>query len=349
MTVRTQKRFLLALGAVAAAGLAVPAQAQSAGGGFDKPLSAAPRASQPGRSTTMMRQQDGDQVYELRIADGKVTAKVNGKEVPANRIVKEEDGIKLLDQDGNVIQRFSIVVGDGHAVVGGVPAIPAVPGALGWDDGQPLMEEARPKVMLGINMAAPSEALNRNYGLEPGQAILIDRVLDGLAADRAGIRENDIITEIDGKKPASPETLWEALKDKEPGDTVTFTVLRKGGNRAIRVKLDAYDADKLAPLMTGPGVGGAGPQDLGDVNMAGREAERMLEELRKSGKAWTRIPGVEGNVMTIRPDVFVAPRVGDRMADMDRRMSELDEKLTRLSEQMAKIEAMMDKLAKQRD
>jgi hypothetical protein len=343
----TQIRFLRALGAgVAAAGLVAPTLAQSAAGDFEKPLPA--KAAQPakpgqgGRSATTMRQVDGNTSFEIRIVDGKITAKANGKEVPADRIVREEDGIKLLDEDGNVVQRFQVQVGEKHTVIGGAPRAPKAP-----DDGDLAMTQKRPKVMLGINMAVPSEALNKNYDLEEGTAILIDKVLDGLSADRAGIRENDVVTEIDGKKPATPETLWEALKDKEPGDTVTFTVLRKGGNRAIRVKLDAFDADKLAPLMGTPKAGG----DMWTAPPEAQEEARKLLGRRLGGDEWRKLYNGEGEVRVLPPgdmDMFINPRTG-QMADMDRRMAELDEKLSRLSEQMAKIEAMMDKLAKQKD
>jgi len=359
MYLGTQNRIIRLVGAgVVAAGLAAPAVAQSSAGGFERPLrsrtSAAPAAEQPtGSSTLMMTQQEGDDTYEIRIVDGKVTAKINGKKVPADRVVQDKDGVKVLDEDGNVVQRFVIMTPGGApgqwSAIGGGGAGRVAPRVTVKDAPQWSPMEGQPKVMLGINMASPGEALNKNYGLEPGAAILIDKVIDGLAADRAGIRENDIVTEIDGKKPATPEALRDALKDKKPGDIVTFTVLRKGGNRAIRVKLDAFDADKLAPLMAPK----AGDEWAPDANNAQEDMQRRLEEQFRSGQ-WRGLAqrGEGGNTMVFPPEameLFVRPHVTDRVADMDKRMAELDEKLARLADQMAKIEAMMDKLAKQRD
>lgn len=335
-------------------GMAAPAMAQGAAGGFDKPLSAkAEKAAQPGSTSTTMMQMDGANRYELRIVDGEISAKINGKKVPADRIVKDEDGVKLLDEDGAVVQRFQLVVQDqaqksqnrtrwrrlgppgggaGGVEVEGMPMPP-----------MQLMENP-PKVMVGINMAPPTEELSKHYGVQPSEAILVDKVIDGLAADRAGIRSGDLITEIDGKKPATPELLREVLGEKEPGDTVAFTVMRKGGNKAIRVKLDEYDASKLGPAVT-PRMGVQGLDEEAAARLQA-EMKRMQEQFAQG--QWA--PG-EGNTFLWRggepAELFVDPRMKERMADLDRRMSELDERLAKLGEQMSKIESMMEKLSKQ--
>ena len=56
---------------------------------------------------------------------------------------------------------------------------------------------------------------------------LIQRVMPGSAADRAGIRPGDMITEFDGKAVDNWQKLVELIARKKPGDRARITVLRE--------------------------------------------------------------------------------------------------------------------------
>ncbi len=64
-------------------------------------------------------------------------------------------------------------------------------------------------------------------------------VIPGSPADKAGIVENDIILEIDGQKLDQDHDLATIVRNKNVGDTVTLTVLDKGIQKDIPVKLEA--------------------------------------------------------------------------------------------------------------
>ena len=65
----------------------------------------------------------------------------------------------------------------------------------------------------------------------------IDRVVDGSAADKAGLQENDIVVGIDGRTIRGPKALTEELHDHEPGDEVSLTVVRDGRESTFDVAL----------------------------------------------------------------------------------------------------------------
>lgn len=367
MKVGNNTQLLMTLGAVVvAAGSAV---AQSSGG-FDKPLKAGQPAAGGLTSTTtmMMRQDDGDDSYEIRVEGDKVTAKVNGKEVPQDRVIREKDQIKIVDESGKVLSSFHIASQPGAFGLSGgkggatspapraqgsgrsrggarvspaVPVPPEPPAAVAMPGWEP------PKVMLGINMSEPGDGLLKAYGLEKGQAILIDRVIEGLPAEKAGIKENDVITEIDGKKPATPEMLRDALKDKDPGDTVTFTVLRKGGDQNIRVKLEPYDAEKLGGAMTTWVM----PKE-GDWNEdMKKRMEEAFKHIPQGGRAlqWQNdggpiVVGPEGGFFGAVPN----EKLDAKMAELDKKLAELDKKMAKLDELFAKLQAQLEKLPKDR-
>ncbi|MCK6478028.1 MAG: PDZ domain-containing protein, partial [Phycisphaerales bacterium] len=73
----------------------------------------------------------------------------------------------------------------------------------------------------------------------------VDSVLEGLPAEKAGLKVHDIIVAIDGDKPVSQDRLREILRTKKPGDTIKLSVISKGKQEDIKVKLEAYDPEKL--------------------------------------------------------------------------------------------------------
>ena len=107
-------------------------------------------------------------------------------------------------------------------------------------------EVSRPRVMIGITMGeAPAEVLE-SLELDADGAIRVERVIAGLPAAEAGLKDGSIIVAIDGHEPATPMLLREVLGDKEPGDTVTLEIVVRGQRKEIEVTLEAYDAEALA-------------------------------------------------------------------------------------------------------
>jgi S1-C subfamily serine protease len=101
---------------------------------------------------------------------------------------------------------------------------------------------------LGIT-AAPAE-FNRALGLPEGVAV-VGVARGGPAADagllpfqrdaQGAIVTGDVITAIDGQAVTTMERLLEALERRQPGETVSLTVWRRGSRLDLRVKLGAPD------------------------------------------------------------------------------------------------------------
>ncbi|MCH8152824.1 MAG: PDZ domain-containing protein [Planctomycetes bacterium] len=187
------------------------------------------------------------QTIEVRIEDGDISVKVDGEEIPADRIIRGDDErIIILDEDGNEIEVIGGGFGEGDrgrrfrfrfGPRGDAPR--------GGRGAQLAFDGPHPKVMLGIHLAEPGKALQRHLGLEPGSTTMISGLYEGLPAHDAGLDQFDIITAIDGQTPAGPQSIHEALADKEPGETVTLSVIHEGRVGEIVVTLEAFDADAM--------------------------------------------------------------------------------------------------------
>jgi membrane-associated protease RseP (regulator of RpoE activity) len=72
---------------------------------------------------------------------------------------------------------------------------------------------------------------------------LVALVVPESAAEAAGLREGDIITEVDGRPVNETRPLNEHIGRYEPGDRIELTILRDGRKRDISVRLGVQPAE----------------------------------------------------------------------------------------------------------
>lgn len=72
---------------------------------------------------------------------------------------------------------------------------------------------------------------------EDGQGVKVIDVDEGSAADKSGIKEDDIITEFDGKAVNSADALAEASRDSKDKSSVKIKINREGKSQTIDVKI----------------------------------------------------------------------------------------------------------------
>jgi serine protease Do len=65
-------------------------------------------------------------------------------------------------------------------------------------------------------------------------------VIPGSPAEKAGLKEKDIITKVDNTKIGENNSLVSLVSRKVVGETVELTIIRDGQEKTIKVKLEAY-------------------------------------------------------------------------------------------------------------
>ena len=90
---------------------------------------------------------------------------------------------------------------------------------------------------IGVYIAPLTEEAAGKLGLSEPKGALIGRVQDGGPAQRAGIRQGDVILAIDGKKIEDYRDLLQTVSRKKIGSTSKFTVWRDGRTINLRVRI----------------------------------------------------------------------------------------------------------------
>lgn len=339
---------------------------------------------------------EGEHRYEIKVVNGTVkVAKVDGKALDPDRVRISGDTIALLDDGGKAMHEFTV---PGIAVMPPPPPAPPT-GAhidlrpnITWfsdSDDQPQQAppaEARPKVMLGINLSEPSPALRKQLKLgDDQQVILVERVIKGLPADKAGLEDYDVIVSIDGSDQANGQVLQQKLREKNPGDALKLVILRAGQKQTLDITLAAYDP-KLLSFGTGsdmqfeiqktdPNTFELRPQPADplqtrkfpDIEVERREHQRQMElAQRMQEKAMDAMNRAQRQILEFKDGKLIL-RSGDELADtldqlqqrflrampdqqqIDARMQDLEQRLnqleSRLDQQMDQMGDHMDRLS----
>lgn len=90
---------------------------------------------------------------------------------------------------------------------------------------------------LGINIADLDNETAKELNLDITQGVLVESLVDGGAAQFAGVLPNDVIVEVNNKAVKSTPDLLEIIGGAKVGETVNLTVNRKGRLEKIPVRL----------------------------------------------------------------------------------------------------------------
>ena len=82
---------------------------------------------------------------------------------------------------------------------------------------------------------------NRMWYYSDGtRCVLVEKVVSGSAAEKAGIQAGDLILKLEDKNISSGDELSSAIGNYKPGDTVTLTLQRDGEELTVEVTFGEY-------------------------------------------------------------------------------------------------------------
>ena len=171
--------------------------------------------------------------------DAKITVEIKGDNITIN-------GKPISEfKDGDItINKRDIKVWDGHN------SFSFSPDNLDLDFKGPFMgnfSSGKPGAFLGVT----TEDNNEGDDKKPEGATITD-VTNGSAAEKAGLKEGDVITKINDKKVEGPGSLSEVVTSFKPKDEVTVHFLRDGKEKTAKAVLGESKSTAMAYSFTGP-------------------------------------------------------------------------------------------------
>jgi putative serine protease PepD len=162
---------------------------------------------------------------EIEAPNGFRIDKVIQTDAPIN---PGNSGGPLLDAKGRVIGVNSQIAtsGAGGGNVGIGFAIPS-----------DTVREIVPRLKAGQSVERPWLGLSTTASATGASGAQVGSVTSGSPADKAGVREGDIVTKVDGKAITDPDGVADAIASHAPGDRIEVELSRGGAEQTFEVTL----------------------------------------------------------------------------------------------------------------
>ena len=112
------------------------------------------------------------------------------------------------------------------------PAPPRPPAPIGNDKAPKV-----PAIYLGVETSQVPSVVSEQLGLSKGLGLVVEYVVPNSPAATAGIQQNDILRMLNDQILIEPSQLRKLLQTFSEGADVTLTLLRKGQEQKVTVKL----------------------------------------------------------------------------------------------------------------
>ena len=112
--------------------------------------------------------------------------------------------------------------------------------------------------VLGVNIQTLTPDIAESMELGNVQGALVSQVVDGSAAEKAGIKAGDVITAVNGKQVKDAAGLRNSIGLLSVGDRVDVTLLRDGKSRHVTAVIAENTASAQSESESGPGAGPGG-------------------------------------------------------------------------------------------
>lgn len=189
-------------------------------------------------------------------------------------INKGNSGGPMFDLNGNVIGINSQIFSPGEGSVGIGFAIPA-------EAAKPIIDTMMKggkiqRGYLGVGRQEIDDDIAAQLGIAKDSGELINRVEPGGPADKAGVKQQDVVVAVNGQPVNSQQTLSYLVANVAPGSTARLDIIRDGKPLRLTATVGVRPSEEeLAGLVPGGGGGG----DDGDDSAPGAPDLRAAGDL----------------------------------------------------------------------
>ncbi len=141
--------------------------------------------------------------------------------------------------------------------------------------------ETAPSVWLGVGVEDGTDALAAQLGLHAGEGLVVNYVSTNSPAAVAGLKENDVLVELDGQMLVDAAQLRKLIRMHAEGDSVKVAYFRAGKKETVSAKL-TKNKDAEFSFGGDPLHGGMGNFNFQAHGLAGAESADLNIQIKKA-------------------------------------------------------------------
>lgn len=156
-------------------------------------------------------------------------------DAPINR---GNSGGALVDSGGNLVGINSQILSPSGGSIGIGFAIPS---NMARDVLDQLIKNGKVRRgQLGVVVQPVTEDIAASIGLSSARGVIVSQVQSGGAAERAGVKQGDVILALNGNAVSDPNSFRNDIAATPPGQTVTIRIWRGGNEQELRPILGEF-------------------------------------------------------------------------------------------------------------
>src|SRR5438094_3311391 len=155
------------------------------------------------------------------------------------------------------------------------PAPPHPPGVPGHHEKGPKV----PMTFLGVETSQVPDVVSEQLGLAKGFGLVVEYVEPNSPAASAGVQQNDILKMLNDQILIEPSQLRKLLQTFPEGTEVTLTILRKGKEQKVTIKLAKKEVPQRHSMI--PGGNHDWHWDFDETGDLGQQMQELKEQLKE--------------------------------------------------------------------
>ncbi|HEY7115297.1 MAG TPA: PDZ domain-containing protein [Tepidisphaeraceae bacterium] len=109
---------------------------------------------------------------------------------------------------------------------------------------KPVQPAKKEKVTyLGVFTSPAAPAIREQLKMPVGVGLSVDAVETGTAAEKAGVKQHDVLEKLDDQWLVNTEQLNALVRSKKSGDAITLSILRQGERQPIKATLEEKEIE----------------------------------------------------------------------------------------------------------
>lgn len=196
------------------------------------------------------------------------TGRTNVKIIEYEDFIQTDAAINPGNSGGPLVNINGEVIGINTAIASRSGGYQGIGFAIPSNSAKRIMEDllSEGKVrrgLLGVHIQDVNESLAKSFGRDSADGALVNNVVPGSPADKAGIQSGDIILEFKGQPVSSAGQLRNAVAEEKPGTTAPVVVFRDKKKISLSVTISERTKDSFAQAEPSGPTGGSSLKELG--------------------------------------------------------------------------------------